>query len=247
MPHYGLDLVEPDQSFSVADFVRHAREALAGIAARGGWALLVGGTGFYIRAVARGLALDLVPADPALRASLELELEAQGLHPLVERLRHMAPTLAANVDLRNARRVTRALEIAYLAGERPLPDARGYGRDVLWLGLDVPDRALHRTWIERRAREQFEAGLVREAAALRERYGSGLRCFDAIGYHEAFAVIEGRLDRVEAIAEDVRRNVLLAKRQRTWFRREPGIEWLDAADPATPGAARRAVARYLKR
>ena len=247
VPHHGLDLVEPDQPFSVADFARHADEALAAIAERGGWALLVGGTGFYIRAVARGLALDLVPSDRALRASLELELEAQGLPPLVARLRHMAPTLAARVDLHNARRVVRALEIAYVQGDQPLPEARGYGRDVLWLGLDLADHALHRTWIARRAREQFDAGLVDEAAALRARHGTDLRSFDAIGYREASAVLDGRLTREQAIAEDVRRNVLLAKRQRTWFRREPGIEWLDAADPATPDRAREAVARYLGR
>lgn len=245
VPHHGLDLVDPDQPFSVADFARHADQALAGIAQRGGWALLVGGTGFYIRAVARGLALDLVPTDRALRATLELELEAEGLPPLVARLHRLAPTLAAAVDLRNARRVVRALEIAYLQGDRALPEARGYGRDVLWLGLDLADRALARRWIERRAREQFDAGLVGEAAALRARDGSGLRAFDAIGYREAFAVLDGILTREEAIAEDARRNILLAKRQRTWFRREPGIEWFDAADPGTPDRAREAVARYL--
>ena len=245
IPHHGLDLVNPDQPFSVADYVHRAETALAQIAARGGWALLVGGTGFYVRAVARGLALDLVPSDPALRGSLELELEAAGLQPLVERLRHLAPALAANVDLRNPRRVLRALEIAHLQGDRPLPEARGYGRPVLWLGLDVADRALHRRWIAERARAQFDAGLVEEAAALREQYGPEPRAFDAIGYREAFAVLDGTLTREDAIAEDARRNALLAKRQRTWFRREPEIGWLDAAG-APFQQARDFVGRYLE-
>ncbi len=244
VPHHGLDLVEPDAPFSVADFARHADAALADIHAGGGLALLAGGTGFYVRAVARGLALDLVPSDPALRASLELELEAEGLATLVTRLAHLAPTLAAATDTRNARRVVRALEIAYLQGDQPLPDARGYGRDVLWLGLDL-DRTLHRDWIERRAREQFDTGLIDEAAALRARYGPDLRSFDAIGYREAFAVLDGDMTREEAIAEDVRRNVLLAKRQRTWFRREPGVQWLDAADATAFTAASALVRRYL--
>src|SRR5262245_8681980 len=86
IPHHGLDLVDPDQPFSVADFARHANETLDGIAERGGVAILVGGTALYLRAVARGLALDRVPSDPVLRANLEREFEAQGLAPLVERL-----------------------------------------------------------------------------------------------------------------------------------------------------------------
>ena len=245
VPHHGLDLVDPDQPFSVVDYARHADTALDQIAARGGWVLQVGGTGFYVRAVAHGLALDLVPSDPALRASLELEFEAGGLPPLVERLRHMAPTLAANIDLRNHRRVLRALEIAYLQGDRPLPAARGYGRRVLWLGVDVADRSLHRRWIAERARAQFDAGLVEEAAALRERYGPEPRAFDAIGYREAFGVLDGTLTREAAIAEDARRNTLLAKRQRTWFRREVEIAWFDATGDPLPGA-REAVSRYLE-
>ena len=245
VPHHGLDLVEPDEPFSVADFARHAEEVLAGIAERGGWALLVGGTGFYIRAVARGLALDLVPTDRALRASLELELVAEGLPPLVERLRHLAPTLAGAVDLKNARRVVRALEIAYLQGDRPLPEARGYGRPVLWLGLTV-DPPTHREWIANRARAQFDAGLVEEAAALLERYSPTLLAFNAIGYREAFGVLEGSLTREEAIARDAARNVAYARRQRTWFRREPDIEWLEAGVDPTEARAREAVARYLE-
>ncbi len=233
VPHHGLDLVDPDEPFSVADFARHADDALRGIAARGGIAILVGGTGLYLRAVARGLALDQVPSDAALRANLELEFEAEGLGPLVDRLRRLAPGLAATVDLHNARRVVRALEIAELQGDLPLPEARGYPGPSTWLGLTV-DPPAHREWIGRRAREQFDAGLVEEAAAVRARgYPDDLRSLSAIGYPEAFAVLDGRLTREAAIAEDARRNVRFAKRQRTWFRREPDVAWFDvtSADP----------------
>ena len=143
IPHHGLDLVEPDEPFSVADFAGHADTTLRGIAERGGVAVLVGGTGFYLRAVARGLALDQVPSDAALRANIDLEFEAEGLAPLVERLRRLAPRLAATVDLRNSRRVVRALEIAELQGDQPLPEARGYPGPSVWLGLTV-DPAMHR-------------------------------------------------------------------------------------------------------
>jgi tRNA dimethylallyltransferase len=238
--HHGLDLVEPDAAFSLADFAAHAATALDGIAARGGVAILAGGTGLYLRAVARGIATDALPADPDLRARLEAEFLAVGLDPLVERLRSIAPDRAATVDVRNPRRVVRALEIAALDGGRgPLPEPRGYGGPSAWIGLEV-DRPTHLRWIAGRARAQFDAGLIDEAQALRERFDPGLPAFSAIGYREAWAVLDGRIDRDAAIAEDARRNAAFAKRQRTWFRSEPGIEWLDAA--AGPAPVERAVA-----
>jgi tRNA dimethylallyltransferase len=240
IPHHGLDLVDPEEPFSVADFARHADAALRGIAANGGTAILVGGTGFYLRAVGRGLALDQLPHDPALRANLELEFEAEGLAPLVARLRRLAPRLAASVDLHNARRVVRALEIAEQQGDRPLPEARGYPGPSVWLGLSV-DPPTHRAWIADRARAQFDAGLIDEAAAIRARgYPDTLRSLSAIGYPEAFAVLDGRLTREQAIEEDARHNAAFAKRQRTWFRREPEIAWFDAtaADPLPWALAR---------
>ena len=162
VPHHGLDLVDPDQPFSVADFVRHARTALAGIAERDGVAILAGGTGLYLRAVARGLDADALPSDPEVRARLEAELAANGLDPLVERLRRLAPTRAAQIDLRNPRRVVRALEIAELQGDAGVPEPLGYDGPVAWLGLTV-EPGIHEHWIAERARAQFDAGLIEEA------------------------------------------------------------------------------------
>lgn len=226
--HHGLDLVDPDQPFSLADFANHARGALAPIAARRGLAILAGGTGLYLRAVARGIATDALPADAEVRAQLEAEFLAVGLDPLVERLRATAPERAARVDLRNPRRVVRALEIAALdGGAHPLPEPRGYAGPVAWIGLEL-DRVTHVAWIGARARAQFDAGLIDEARALRDRFDPGLPAFSAIGYREAWGVLDGHLDREQAIAEDARRNAAFAKRQRTWFRAEPDITWLDA-------------------
>jgi tRNA dimethylallyltransferase len=240
IPHHGLDLADPDEPFTVADFAAHARAALAAIPA-GGLALLVGGTGLYLRAVARGIATEALPHDPAVRARIEADLARDGLDALVERLGHLAPTRAATVDLRNPRRVVRALEIAELAGDVQPPAPLGYAGPVAWLGLDL-DRATHRAWIAERARGQFEAGLIEEARSLRERYDPSLPAFSAIGYREAWSVIDGTATLEDAIAADARRNVAFAKRQRTWFRAEEGVEWLDAASdplPATTAAARR--------
>ncbi|HEX5824413.1 MAG TPA: tRNA (adenosine(37)-N6)-dimethylallyltransferase MiaA [Candidatus Limnocylindrales bacterium] len=231
VPHHGLDLVEPDQPFSLAEFAAHARAALAGIAGRRGLAILVGGTGLYLRAVARGIDTTALPADTAVRARLEEELALEGLDLLVARLTDRAPTRAARVDKRNPRRVVRALEIAELEGDGPPPAPRGYPGHVAWVGLSL-DRTTHRAWIATRARAQFDAGLVEEAGALRERFDPGLPAFSAIGYREAWAVLDGKLDREAAIAEDARRNASFAKRQQTWFRAEPDITWLDAESDA---------------
>ena len=230
VPHAGLDLADPDERFAVSDFTAHASGVLDDVGTRGGVALLVGGTGLYLRAVARGLDLAALPDDPTIRARLEAEFDAEGLEPLATRLQATAPVLAAETHLANPRRVIRALEIAELRGDGPRPPARGYGAPSTWIGLDVTGEE-HRRRIVRRAREQFDAGLIGEAVALRERYDPSLPAFSAIGYHEAWAVADGALTREAAIDQDARRNVAFAKRQRTWFRAEPGVIWLDATDP----------------
>ena len=242
--HHGLDLVDPDQSFSVADFTTHARDALAGIDRMGGVAILAGGTGLYLRAVARGLDTDALPSDPRLRARLEAELIDDGLGPLVSRLQGIAPLASVGVDLRNPRRVVRALEIAELAGDLRRPAALGYPGPTTWIGLTI-EPAAHTHRIARRAQAQFDAGLIDEARTLRERFAPTLPAFSAIGYREAWAVLDGELTRPAAIELDARRNVGFAKRQRTWFRSEPGISWLPVDDglPITPAfeLAQRAV------
>ncbi|HEV2006532.1 MAG TPA: tRNA (adenosine(37)-N6)-dimethylallyltransferase MiaA [Candidatus Limnocylindrales bacterium] len=242
IPHHGLDLVEPDEPFSVIDFVRHARAALEAIAERRGLAILVGGTGLYLRAVAGGLDADALPFDREVRAGIEAGLERDGLAPAVERLRELAPRLASRIDLANPRRVARALEIAELRGDVRPPPPMGYSGPIAWLGLRAPAGA-HREWIANRAREQFDAGLIEEARTLRERYDPTLPAFSAIGYREAWAVIDGQLSREAAIELDAKRNVDFAKRQATWFRSEPDIGWLDATEDNTPRAL--AAAREL--
>ncbi|HUG30906.1 MAG TPA: tRNA (adenosine(37)-N6)-dimethylallyltransferase MiaA [Candidatus Limnocylindria bacterium] len=242
IPHHGLDLVEPDEPFSVVDFVRHARGALAGVAERGGMAILVGGTGLYLRAVARGLDTEALPFDAEIRAGIEAALKRDGLAPAVTRLQALAPRLAARIDLANPRRVARALEIAELRGDAPAPPPLGYAGPVAWLGLRLTPN-VHREWIARRAREQFDAGLIEEARALRERFDPTLPAFSAIGYREAWAVLDGEITAEQAIELDAKRNVAFAHRQGTWFRSEPGIEWHDAE--ALPITAALEAARGL--
>jgi tRNA dimethylallyltransferase len=240
--HHCLDLVDPDEPFSVADFVTHAGRALDGIATRGGIALLVGGTGLYLRAVARGLDVEALPFDPVVRATLDEELARDGLALLVARLEAAAPGTAARTDLRNPRRVVRALERATVVGDAPPPPPRGYAGSVAWIGLDV-DRETHRRWIADRAATQLEGGILDEARTLRARYPETLLSLSAIGYREAFDLLDGRIGRARYLEVNAGRNAAFARRQRTWFRSEPGITWLDAG--ADPFAAALEAARGL--
>ena len=231
VPHHGLDLVDPDETFTAADFQQAAVDALTVIAARGGVAILVGGTGLYLRAVARGLPLGDTGRDAAVRADLEHRLAGEGLQVLGAQLRSAAPGVAARTDLANPRRVVRALERVTVQGDQPPPQPLGYPARSVWIGLQA-DPAEHRASVTARARAQFAAGLLDEAAALRSRYGPALRSFSAMGYHEAFAVLDGELSLERAIERDAIRTWQLARRQRTWFRAEPGVRWFGSREEA---------------
>jgi tRNA dimethylallyltransferase len=232
VPHHGLDLVDPDEPFSVADYRRHVLPALAGIAERGRAALLVGGTGLYLRAVADGLALEELAPEPALRAALQERLARAGPEALASELRQLAPRLAASTDLANPRRVIRAIERARRLGDRLPPPPEGYGGPSLWLGLGLEPEE-HRRRIRERAERQFQGAFLEEAADLRARYDPRLPAFSAVGYREAFACLAGELDRAAAVEATIARTWAYARRQRTWFRAESRIEWL----PADAGAA----------
>ena len=231
VPHHLLDLVDPDQPFSVADWAARAHEVLPGIAARGRLPVLVGGSGLYLAALLDGYAFDEGP-ERGMRADLAEQLASEGLEPLVERLKRTDLQAARRIDLHNPRRVTRALErsAARGGGAAPAPIAQRWPGPVVQLGISRPREVLYRR-IDERARRLFEDGLLEEVRALLEAgYDPRRAPLTGHGYGEAARHLSGDWSLDEAVAVTARRTRQYAKRQGTWFRRDPRIVWLDAGD-----------------
>jgi tRNA dimethylallyltransferase len=225
--HHLLDLVEPDASFTVADWLAGARAVLPEIAGRGRLPLVVGGSGLYITALIDGYDFTTQPYAPDVRARLAAELEADGLAPLAERLGRLDPARAARIDVRNPRRVLRALERAEASGG-PVGEGRAepYSGRVALIGLDRPREVLYRR-IDERARRLFEGGLLDEVRGLLSAgYGPELAPMSGHGYREAARHLAGDCGLEAAIAATARRTRQYAKRQLTWFRRDRRIVWL---------------------
>jgi tRNA dimethylallyltransferase len=249
VPHHLLDLVEPDEPFTVAQWVTEARRLIGEIAARGRLAMVVGGTGLYLEALLSGHDYEAQAWSPELRAALVERLETEGLKPLASELIARAPDVASRTDLRNSRRVVRALERA--ASGASLPAGEPYAGRVALLGLSRPPGVLAER-IDRRARELFERrGLLDEVRHLvAAGYGPELRPMSGHGYREAARHLAGEWSLEQAIEVTARRTRQYAKRQRTWFRREPRILWLGAGsregdDPPLVDEAERLVRAAL--
>jgi tRNA dimethylallyltransferase len=230
VPHHGLDLVSPAESFSVADWLAAAATAVEGCRSRGRAILFVGGTPLYLRALRDGLA-DLPEADPTLRANLMNQAAANGPEQLHARLATIDPEAAARIHPRDTKRIVRALEVATLTG-RPLSAAHAPTPDPLFeqrlMILDITREALAER-IDRRVEAMFAGGLVEEtAAALAAPGGIGPTARQAAGYTEAIDLLAGRIDRSEAIRRTQLRTRQLAKRQRTWFRSFKNATWIGA-------------------
>jgi tRNA dimethylallyltransferase len=235
VPHHVLDIWEVTEPASVAAYQRVARAAVDDVRARGRVPILVGGSGLYVRAVLEEFEFPGTDAD--LRASLEADLAAEGPAPLYERLRAADPDAAAKILPTNGRRIVRALEVIALTGApftASLPDPKPY-YDAVQIGVDRTDLAAR---VETRVDEMFAAGLVAETSRLAERgLRQGRTASRALGYQQVLAYLAGELSLEEARDETVRATRRFVRRQRTWFRRDPRIAWLDAARPDLPDAA----------
>jgi tRNA dimethylallyltransferase len=239
VPHHLLDLIEPDETFTLADWLARARSLVGEVWARGRLPLVVGGTGLYVSALVDGYQLGVQPPSPELRRRLAAELEAEGLEALSEQLAAADPDTAARTDQRNPRRVLRALErVSGAAGRLPLPSARPWDGPVLLLGLARP-RPVTDARILDRASGMFSNGLLDEVRALRARgYGPNLAPMTGHGYREAHRVLAGELSSERAVELTALHTRQYAKRQLTWFRKDERISWLEAGErPASDLAA----------
>ncbi|HEX3334732.1 MAG TPA: tRNA (adenosine(37)-N6)-dimethylallyltransferase MiaA [Acidimicrobiales bacterium] len=244
VPHHLLDLVDPDEEFTVSQFQQAARAALSGIEERGHHALLVGGTGLYLRAVVDGLTIP--GRYPDVAASLEAELDAGRAQPadLHARLAELDPVGAGRMEPTNRRRVVRALEVTLGAG-RPFsefgPGLEAYpASGVRQVGLAVAAEDVDRR-IERRFAAMLEAGLVEEVRRLAARpEGISRTARQALGYREILAHVEAGAPLEGCVEEAVRRTRQFARRQASWFRRDPRLTWA-----STPGEAAGLLARAL--
>ena len=218
VPHHLFEIVPPSRNFDVAKYLELAGITAREIAGRGRLPVVAGGTGLYVRALTHGLS-DLPEASPALRA----ELEQQSLEQLQRRLKELDPVCAAEIDLKNPRRLIRAIEVCELTG-KPFSSFRDEWKKprVLACGVFlIRDRAELHARIDRRVVEMMRAGLLDEVRHLGE---CGPTAAQAIGRKEARACLDGTITPDECVAQIQRATRNYAKHQITWFKREPAFE-----------------------
>jgi len=229
VPHHLIDILEPDQVFTAGEYARLGRAALAAISDRGKLPVVAGGTGFYLRALFEGLFRG-----PARDAALRERLAARerwkpgSLHRLLGRFDAAA---AARIHRHDVPKVTRALEVCVLA-RRPVTEMFREGRDglvgfrTLKLGL-APDRDDLYQRLDERCRRMFESGLVEEVRSILDKgFPPEAKPFESHGYRQAVQMLRGELSSQEALFYAQRNTRNYAKRQMTWFRKEPDMEWL---------------------
>lgn len=234
VPHHLIDVFAPDEQCTAGDYARLARAALKDITARGRLSIVTGGTGLYLRALIDGLFAGPQRSED-IRERLERSHAKHGPGWLARMLLRLDPGAAANIHTNDTPKLIRAIEVC-LAARQPMSQAWQAGRDaltgyrILRIGLD-PDRKQLYARINQRAAQMFGDGLIEETRALIERYGepragSARGPLDSLGYKQARAVLRGEMSLSEAIASAQQGHRNYAKRQMTWFRREPDVQWL---------------------
>lgn len=227
--HHLIDIVSPTQAFTAGDYSRAARRVLAEIAARGALPIVVGGTGLYLRALLQGL-FEGPPRSEELRSRLRdraAERRPGYLHRILRRLDRVA---SKKIHANDDSKIIRAIEVSLLA-RRPMTELWEEGRDplkgfrILCIGLD-PDRAALYARINERAEEMFANGLVEETSALTSKYGDSAPALGSLGYKQAAQFLRGEISRDEAVRASQQGHRNYAKRQMTWFRREPEVRWI---------------------
>ena len=235
VPHHLLDVWDVTVAASVAEYQRMAREVIDALLAQGRTPVLVGGSGLYVRAAVDEL--EFPGTDAGVRTRLEAELEAEGPGALHRRLAEVDPLAAQAILPSNGRRIVRALEVVEITGKSFTANLPGHDSvyDTVQIGVQLPRPELDER-IALRVDRMWEAGLVQEVEALAEvGLREGRTASRALGYQQALAQLAGEYGEQEARAETVRATRRFARRQESWFRRDPRVHWLArsaADDPA---------------
>jgi tRNA dimethylallyltransferase len=231
-PHHLIDVADPDQPMTAGSYNRAARAALRDIASRTHLPIVTGGTGLYLRALTEGLFAG-PHRDENLRDRLRDSAARRGTSWLHRLLTRLDPQSAARIHANDTPKLIRAIEVC-LSARRPLSAVLGNdaeardpltGFRLLRIGLNPPRRALYDR-INARCQAMFAVGLVDETRALVDRYGP-VKALDALGYSQARAILDGTMTQPDAIAAACQGHRNYAKRQMTWFRREPAVQWID--------------------
>ncbi|MEG3440433.1 tRNA (adenosine(37)-N6)-dimethylallyltransferase MiaA [Pannus brasiliensis CCIBt3594] len=220
VPHYLIDIRDPTETLTLAEYQEEAEKLIATLPDRP--LFLVGGTGLYIKSIARGLKIPKVSPRPELRE----QLQSQGQTYLYQILRHVDPVSSEKIHPNDEVRTLRALEVFYATG-KPISEQQGENPPsypILQIGLECSAESLQKR-IERRTRSMVEMGLVEEVKGLGEKYGYNLPLLDTLGYAEMKRYLFGEISLEEAIDLTVLHTRQFAKRQRTWFRAYPEIRW----------------------
>lgn len=247
IPHHLVDIIEPSDEFSVAQFRALAVKAIEDIISRRKTPLLVGGSGLYVKVLIDGI-FEAPVTDRELRQRLEQEAEEFSVGQLYARLEQVDPEFAAKIHANDLRRIIRALEV-FEKASAPISELRkrtsglGDEYDVRIFGLEMERAALYEK-IDERVEQMFSEGLVNEARALMEGKLS-LTASQALGYKEAFGYLAGAYDLEEAKRLTKRNTRHFAKRQMTWFKRDPRIEWIMLEKDFDTGKAARAIWKKL--
>ncbi len=243
-PHHLLDVAELSEYVTAGDYARRARAVLAEIRERGRMPILVGGTGLYLRALIEGLFVG-PPRSEELRERLRERAAERGSSHLHRMLKRLDPAAAASIHAHDAPKLIRAVEVC-LTSKARMSELWKNGRDplagfrILRMGLD-PERNTLYSRINARAKKMFDDGLVEETRRLRDQYGDAARPLASLGYKQAMQHLRGEIDLKLAVWATQQAHRNYAKRQLTWFRREPDVQWLRGFGDE-PGVQEQAVA-----
>lgn len=242
IPHYGIDLVTPNESYTVADFQAYANLMIAHIVRRKKTPFIVGGTGLYVDAVIDNFIIPHVPPNPALRARIDGLIREKGMHEVYVELLKLDPAAADFVSLQNSRRIIRALEVCLATG-KPFSKQKKRGKRLyaaLQIGITVPRETLYEK-INARVDKQVRDGLVQEIHHLLTLYDATLPAFSGLGYDDIITTIREKEALPAALEHYKKRTRDYARRQMTWFRRDKRIKWVKSTEEAE-----KRVKRFLK-